>query len=93
MTLAPAARLLPFMVKAAVAFEPEAVSVAEPSEVLPKVKVTLPVGAVLPDAGVSATDTCDVPLAVAVSVVATIDGAVTVTVAEPVDPAKAAAPA
>jgi hypothetical protein len=44
----PGARLLPFTVRLAMAVAPEATSVAVPSETVPAVKVTLPVGAALP---------------------------------------------
>ena len=54
--LAPMARLAPIKVRTAVALEPEAVNVAEPSDVWPSAKAMLPVGAVLPDAGVTVMD-------------------------------------
>jgi hypothetical protein len=50
------ARLAPFKVRTAVALEPEAVNVAEPSDIWPSAKAMLPVGAVLPDAGVTVMD-------------------------------------
>jgi len=99
MELAPAARALPFTFSTAVAFNPDVVNVAEPSEAFPRVKVTLPVGAALPDAGVTVAVSWVEPLApmlaapaVAISVVATFTGAVTVTAADPIDPPNAVVP-
>ena len=99
MVLAPEASLLPTKVKTAVALEPEAVKVAEPSEVCPSVNAMLPVGAALPDAGVTDIDNCGVAvgarlagLAGAVRVVTTFAGAVTGTEAEPAEPANAVVP-
>jgi hypothetical protein len=90
--LAPVSRLDPFTVKTAVALEPEAVSVFEPSEVFPKVKAMLPVGAALPDAGVSvavswvaALEAMLAGLAATARVVAT-GAPVMVSVTEPVEP-------
>ncbi len=53
--MAPFARLDAFTVKTEVALEPAAESVAEPSEDWPKLNAMLPVGGVLPDAGVNVT--------------------------------------
>ncbi len=87
----PAARLLPFTVIEAAPFT----SCAEPSAVLPAEKVTLPVGTAVPVVARTDTVTCveaeDAMLdgfAATVVVVETAEGAVTVTVAVPLDAAK-----
>jgi tetrahydrodipicolinate N-succinyltransferase len=54
MVLAPAARLLALIVNDAV----DAARMADPSEVVPSVKATLPVGVVVPDAGFTVTVNC-----------------------------------
>ena len=51
----PATRLEPWTVSVAVAFAPEAVNCAEPSDVDPAVKLTVPLGAVVPLAGWTVT--------------------------------------
>jgi hypothetical protein len=90
MLLTPTESLLPLRVSTAVADEPEAVSVAVPNEGVPAVKVTVPVGAVLPLAGFTVAVNCVVAvdamvrgLAARVVVVATA-GAVTVAVVDAV---------
>jgi len=56
MLVTPVTRLVPFTVKPALAVDPEAVNVAVPSVTWPTKNAMLPVGAVLPDAGVRVTD-------------------------------------
>jgi len=53
MVLLPAVRLLPLTVTVAVEFPPEAASAAVPRDAPPNVKVTLPVGAAAPLAGLT----------------------------------------
>jgi hypothetical protein len=91
MLLVPIESLLPLRVNTAVADEPDAVSVAVPSEAVPTVKVTMPVGAVVPLAGLTVAVNCVVAvdamltgLAARVVVVATA-GVVTVTVVDAVE--------
>ena len=95
MVLLPTARLLPFTVRAAVAFPPDAASVTEPRIVFPMTNLTLPGGAADPLAGLTVAvksvvpvEAIEVGLAASAVVVATIGGGVTVTVAEPVELAK-----
>ena len=51
MGLAPPDRLEPFTVRVVKPVDPDALSVAVPRAVAPEVKVTLPDGAMVPDAG------------------------------------------
>ncbi len=94
MTLLPDERLLPLTVRVA----PEAVSGADPSTVLPSVKVTVPAGAIVPAEAFTTAVTWVVPAAVilagaAVTVVAVgTEEEVTVTVVVPVELAKALPP-
>lgn len=83
--LLPAARLLPLTVRVAMDEEPDAVSAADPSDTLPRLKVTVPAGAALPAGPFIVAVTCVdavcamlAALAVTVVVVATV-GAVTTT--------------
>jgi len=89
--LLPVASALPATVNVAVALLPDAVNVPVPSDLVPKVKVTVPVGAVVPLAGftvavitVLAVEAMPAGLAEAVVVVATA-GTVTVTAVVPVE--------
>lgn len=98
MLVLPAGRLLPLIVRVAVAFGPAAASGALPSEVAPNENETLPVGGELPEAGFTVavswvvavcgklTGEAVTPIAVA------IGGPVTVTVTVPDDAADAALP-
>lgn len=97
--LLPGVRLLAFTVKVAVAVDPEAVSIPDPRETFPAVKVTLPVGAVVPLAGFTVAVNCVVAvwamlagLAASVVVVA-ICGEVATTTTVPDDAANPVAPA
>jgi len=51
----PAVRLVPGAASDAVAFAPKAASVADPSDTFPAVKITVPVGAVVPLAALTVT--------------------------------------
>lgn len=91
MLLAPIESLLPLTVSTAVPEEPDVVSVAVPNDAVPAVKVTVPLGAVVPLAGftvavicVEAVDAMLTGLAARVVVVATA-GVVTVTVVDAVE--------
>jgi hypothetical protein len=92
--LFPVARLLPLTVNAAVAVAPEIVMVADPSVVLPLVKVTIPDGAAVPvaaftDAVTTVAPLCAIAAGLAVTDVAVFTGgAVTVTITEAVEPEK-----
>jgi hypothetical protein len=95
MVLLPATRALPATVKVAVALEPDAVRVPVPSDFEPSVKVTVPVGAVVPLAGLTvavrtvlAVELMLAGFAETVVVVPTA-GTVTVTVVFPLDAVKA----
>ena len=63
MLLAPVARLLPFTVRDATAFVPDAARVPEPSVVLPSLNVRVPVGETVPLEGVTVTLSTVLPLA------------------------------
>ena len=97
----PAGSWLPLTVKAAVALEPAAVRVTVPRVVAPTVKVTVPVGAVVPLAGFTMAVRTVVELAVErlveladrEVVVLTGVGAVTVTVAVALEALNALVPA
>jgi hypothetical protein len=92
--LLPVVRLLPLTVNAALAVAPEIVKVADPSVVLPLVKVTIPDGAVAPfaaftDAVTTVAPLCGIAAGLAVTVVAVFTGgAVTFTITEAVEPEK-----
>lgn len=94
MVLLPLFRLAAFTVRAAVPLLPDAVRFTEPSVVLPTAKVTLPEGAVVPDAGLTdAVITVVPPVETVVELAETVVVVVmvcacTVTVAEPVEVAK-----
>ena len=94
MVLLPMLRLLPFTARVAPAFAAEAANEAVPRTVLPTAKVTLPVGAALPLAGLTVAVTCVVSVArmlagfAATVVVVATGGPVTVTVVVAVEFAK-----
>jgi hypothetical protein len=96
--LLPVASALPATVNVATPFEPDAVNVPVPRDVVPDEKVTVPVGAFVPLAGLTvavisvlAVELMLVGLAETVVVVAT-DAAVTVTVAVPLELVKVVLP-
>ena len=90
--LLPALSLLPSTLSEAEAIPPDAANVALPSETLPSVKLTVPVGSALPEAGrtsavivVAALCAMLGGFAAAVTVVLT-RGAVTLTTTDAADP-------
>ena len=98
MVLFPAVNRLPETLSDAVAVAPDPMRLAVPSDVLPTVKETEPVGVALPLAAVTVAVRVVLPpaamlvgLAVTVVVVETV-GAVTVTVTDPEEAPKAVVP-
>ena len=77
-------------VSVAVALDPDAVKLAEPRFLFPRVKVTVPVGAIVPVTGVTVAVRTGEALALELveTVVVVATGAVTVTVVVAVEPVK-----
>jgi hypothetical protein len=99
MVLAPVLSADPLTAMVAMPLLPESVSGADPSEVVPAINATFPVGATLPVTGFTVTVNCVVPVGAmlaelaATTVIVAAGGTVTVTVALPVEAPKPALPA